>query len=102
MPTIKLLRRKRDNVPTVRKGLYQDIYQDRRWLNLRNHKRRVNPLCERCMELNKVTPMDEVHHKIPFDTGKTKDEIESLAFDWDNLESVCEPCHKTRHKELLC
>jgi len=100
MPTIKLLRRKRDNVRTVRKGQFQEVYQDKRWLKLRNHKRRVNPLCERCESLNKITPMAEVHHIVPFDTGNTKEEIETLAFDWDNLESLCEPCHEIRHKSI--
>lgn len=100
MPTIKLLKCKRDSVPTTRKGEYQNIYQDKRWLLLRNHKRRVNPVCERCESLNKTTPTKEVHHKKPFQLGKTPEEIESLAFDWYNLESLCEPCHEIRHKEL--
>jgi 5-methylcytosine-specific restriction protein A len=100
MPHIKLLKRKRDTVPTQRKGKYQEVYQDKRWLKLRNHKRRANPLCERCEKKGKVTPAKEVHHKIPFDTGKTPEEVEVLAFGWDNLMSVCEPCHEELHKEL--
>jgi 5-methylcytosine-specific restriction endonuclease McrA len=44
--------------------------------------------------------MKEVHHKIPFETGKTPEEVEKLAYDWDNIESLCEPCHEARHKEL--
>jgi 5-methylcytosine-specific restriction protein A len=100
MPTIKLLQKKRDNVPTQRKGKYQDIYQDKRWKKLVAQKKRANPLCERCESLRKVKPMDEVHHKIPFAFGRTPEEVESLAFDWENLESLCEPCHELRHKEL--
>lgn len=100
MPTIKLLQRKRDNVPTQRKGEYQNIYQDKRWKKLRAQKMRVNPLCERCEKKGKVTPAEEVHHKIPFETGSTPEEIELLAFDWDNLESDCTSCHKEAHKEL--
>ena len=100
MPTIKLLKRKRDPVRTIKKGEYQGIYQDRRWLKLRNQKRRVNPLCERCERKGKVTPMAEVHHKKPFQEGRTPAEVEALAYDWYNLESVCEPCHEEAHKEL--
>jgi predicted HNH restriction endonuclease len=48
--------------------------------------------------MNKVVPMKEVHHKKPFQEGRTKEEVEELAFDWDNLESVCAECHETRHK----
>ena len=100
MPTIKLLKSKRDSVPTIRKGEYQSIYQDKRWKKLVAQKKRVNPLCERCESLNKITPLFEIHHRKPFNWGKTPEEVESLAFDWDNLESVCESCHEKRHKEL--
>ena len=100
MPTIKLLKTKRDNVRTVRKGKYQDIYQDRRWKLLRAAKMRANPLCEVCEMKDRVTPTKEVHHKIPFDTGTTQEEIEYLAFNWNNLQSVCNPCHKDEHKKL--
>ena len=100
MPTIKLLRRKRDNVCTQRKGKFQEVYQDKRWKFMVASKKRVNPLCERCEKLNKVTAMKEVHHIIPFERGKTAQEVESLAFDWDNIESLCETCHEIRHKEL--
>jgi 5-methylcytosine-specific restriction protein A len=94
MPTIKLLPRRGVRVATTRKKEYQEIYQDKRWLKLRNHKRRVNPLCERCESLGKVTPTKEVHHKIPFDVDP------DLAFEWENLESLCCDCHEIRHKEL--
>jgi 5-methylcytosine-specific restriction enzyme A len=100
MPTINLLKSKRDSVPTKRKGQYQKIYQDKRWKNLRDQKFKSNPICERCESLGRVTPTEEVHHKIPFDYGKYQDEINELAFDWENLESVCSPCHEFRHKEL--
>jgi 5-methylcytosine-specific restriction enzyme A len=100
VPTIKLQKRQRDNVPTRKKGEYQEIYQDKRWKQLRNAKMKANPLCERCESVDDVVPMQEVHHKIPFNTGKTRDEVEALAFSWDNLESLCESCHEERHKQL--
>jgi 5-methylcytosine-specific restriction protein A len=100
MPTINLLKTNRDSVPTVRKGKYQEIYQDKRWKKIRNAKLRANPLCERCESLNRITPAVEVHHKVPFDYGKTNDEIDELAFDYDNTESLCDPCHAIRHEEL--
>ena len=100
MAYIKLLKRRRDSVRTVRKSEYQVIYQDKRWKRIVAAKKRANPLCERCESLYKVTPMSQVHHKKPFDTGVTPEEIESLAFDYDNTESLCEKCHEIRHKEL--
>lgn len=100
MPTIKLLKSKRDNVRTVRKKQYQDIYQNKRWKKLREWKLMNNPLCERCLENGRNTTAFEVHHKIPFETGRTPEEIETLAFDYDNLKSVCDPCHDAEHKKL--
>jgi 5-methylcytosine-specific restriction protein A len=101
MAFIKLLKPKTNYVKTTRKGEYQAIYQDKHWLKLRNAKRRNNPLCEECEKRNRVTPMREVHHKKPFDTGRTPDEIQELAFDYDNLVSLCDPCHDEAHKNLL-
>jgi 5-methylcytosine-specific restriction protein A len=100
MPKIKLLRKRRDNVITVRKSEYQHIYQDKRWKFIVAARKRENPLCQRCEAKNKVKPLDEIHHIIPFDTGRTPEEVEALAFDYDNTMSVCEKCHEALHKEL--
>ncbi len=100
MPTIKLLKTKRDSVPTKRKSEYQHIYQDKRWRDIVAAKKRTNPLCERCEAKGRVTPMDEVHHTFPFQWGRTKEEIEQLAFDFDNAESICDTCHDRAHKEI--
>jgi len=97
MPTINLGQRKRA-VRTVNKQLYQNIYQDPRWKRLRAAKFRANPLCEKCEAKGMVVMAQEVHHKIPFQTGTTPEEIERLAFDYDNLESLCIPCHKEADK----
>jgi len=99
MPTINLgTRKKRD--PTINKGLHQAIYQDKRWKRLRAAKFRENPLCEKC-EIKGITRMaEEIHHKIPFQTGRTPEKIEVLAFDWDNLQSLCIPCHKEEDKKF--
>ena len=80
--------------------MYQGIYQDKRWKKLRLEKMRVNPLCERCANMDRITPAEEVHHKIPFDIGMTQEQRERLAFDWDNLMSVCNECHDFLHLEL--
>ena len=100
MPTINLPKKKDNRIPTIRKGKYQDIYQDKRWKKLRAAKLRENPLCERCESKNTINPASEVHHKIPFDTGVTIEQTEELAFDYDNLMSLCIPCHSEIHDEL--
>lgn len=100
MPTIKLLQVKRKRVKTTRKGKYQEIYQDKRWKKLRSAKLRVNPLCERCESGGRVNQASEVHHVIPFDRGVTPEQTEEFAFDFDNLMSLCIPCHSEIHEQL--
>lgn len=100
MPTINLPKKKDYRVPTLRKAKYQDIYQDKRWKKLRAEKLRCFPLCERCEGKGTVNTASEVHHKLPFDRGVTQEQIDELAFDFDNLMSLCIPCHSEIHDEL--
>jgi 5-methylcytosine-specific restriction protein A len=100
MPTIKLLPKRDDRVPTTKKREYQEIYQDKRWKKLRRLKMVNNPLCERCEAKGITRKTDEVHHVIPFDRGINNEERAELAFDYNNLMSVCFDCHEELHKEL--
>ncbi|MBN2763745.1 MAG: HNH endonuclease [Bacteroidales bacterium] len=85
---------------TAKKQQYQHIYQDKRWKRLRSAKIADKPICERCELEGRVTPATEVHHKIPFQKGRNAEEVEKLAFDWDNLMSVCTGCHKELDKMI--
>ena len=96
MPTINLgVKPKRDITYSKREA--QKIYQDKRWKILRTEKLRINPLCEECERKDKTTLADEVHHIIPFSQGKTPMQRDYLAFDIDNLESLCTDCHNSKH-----
>lgn len=92
MPTIDLGYHSRK--PDPKKTYYQSIYQDRRWKEIVNIKKHSDPLCERCLLKGVVRQMESVHHRIPFMTGQTPEEIEHLAFSLNNAESLCNPCHK--------
>ncbi len=95
-PTINLgksNKRKR----TVNKQLYQGVYQDKRWSRVRAVKFSDNPLCEQCLLKGIVTITQEVHHIIPIDVYHLDEE---LAFDIDNLMSLCNECHSKIHLEL--
>ena len=63
-------------------------------------KLRANPLCEECMKQGIVTSARCVHHIIPIETARTKDEMKRLAFDINNLRALCFACHARIHKEL--
>jgi len=66
---------------TTERGYGQD------WRKLSERYRTVNPLCERCIENDKVTPAEHVHHKIKIVDAP------QLRLSWDNLMSVCVACH---------
>lgn len=94
MPTINLGKPKhRDR--TINKVKYQNVYQSKAWRNLRALKFANNPLCELCLLKGKVTQTEEVHHIIPFDVNP------DLAYDYDNLMSLCSECHSKIHKTLI-
>lgn len=78
----------------------QTIYNKQQWKKLRNSYIAEHPLCEECMKKGKITPAEEVHHKIPFLSGSTYQEQINLAYDYNNLMSVCSKCHADLHKEL--
>jgi len=100
MPTINLKQKGIDKPRTLAKALFQGIYQDRRWKALRELKCQNNPVCEECIKKGIYKQVEEVHHIIPWESGTTKEEQESLAFDYDNTKSLCIDCHKEAHREL--
>ena len=73
-------------------------YNSKYWKNLRNIFIRTHPLCYDCALEGKSTPAEEVHHKIPWNTGKDEDEKWNLLLDPDNLVSLCIKHHHERHK----
>jgi 5-methylcytosine-specific restriction enzyme A len=94
MPTIKLVKSRRQ--VTVNKQEYQKVYNCRRWKELRARKFADNPICEECVKLGRTTPTKEIHHIKPFEI----DNDLSLAYDYDNLISLCVEHHKQAHEKL--
>ena len=86
----------------------QEIYNSREWKELRIAKLRANPLCEQCIKDGDAVGIPGgyvrsatcVHHIVPIETAKTKDEMKRLAFDEHNLMALCFACHARIHKEL--
>ena len=84
------------------------IYNSREWKELRRAKLRANPLCEQCIKDGEAVGIPGgyirsarcVHHVVPIETARTKEEMRRLAFDWNNLMSLCKSCHARIHKEL--
>lgn len=76
------------------------IYNTQTWIKLRNGKLMNNPLCERCLAQGIIKSAEEVHHKNPISKGETDEEMRELAYNYDNLQSLCKKCHKEIHKEM--
>ena len=98
MPTICRLKRKQkriDNYFNERRR----IYNSERWHKLSVYKRSVNPLCELCEKKGITRPAEDVHHIISFMKGQDRGEIEDLAYNFDNLMSLCKECHQNIHNK---
>lgn len=93
MPTINLGQNKKRD-PGINKDIYQKIYQNKRWKRLRKYKFSLDPLCELCLSEGILKPTEEIHHVVPFQSATDPAEIERLAFDLDNLQSLCIKHHK--------
>ena len=85
---------------TERVQEFQSIYQTSKWKRLKAAKRLNNPICEICEAKGITSPTEDIHHKIPFSLGETPSEVQSLAYDYRNLLSVCRVCHTKIHQNL--
>ena len=68
------------------------FYTGKRWRELREYWLRQQPLCQRCLNQGRVKPAHVVHHKVE------RLDDPSLAYDVENLESLCLSCHARHHK----
>jgi 5-methylcytosine-specific restriction protein A len=73
------------------------IYQSQRWRMLRLAKLSDNPLCEMCATKGIVKPAVDVHHIVSFMTADDEVRRKALAYDYDNLMSLCKECHQFVH-----
>jgi 5-methylcytosine-specific restriction protein A len=66
---------------------------DTAWEKLRANYIAEEPLCELCLKKNpvQVSSAEQVDHIIPF-----KGIHDPLRLNWDNLQSVCVPCHRAK------
>ena len=77
--------------------IYQKLINSYRWQLLRRKKFLANPVCETCKAAGRVSPTEEVHHIIPVEQGKDEEEMRRLAYDYNNLRSLCKACHAACH-----
>lgn len=80
------------------------VYNDSRWRPLREQiLQRDGGLCQDCLAQGRLTDTDlAVHHLIsPFIVGLSQQDFDYLAWNPDNLITLCRECHNRRHKDEL-
>ena len=72
------------------------FYRSRLWRNCRDQYAAANGgLCEHCLARGLITAGREVHHKIHLTPANLTDP--AIATNWENLELLCEECHRAQH-----
>lgn len=97
MPTIYKPKKITTRSNTGNRADRKKIYNSERWRKLRAWKFSRNPLCEQCLERGRTTPAEDIHHKQSF--MSTDDPVlrNELAYNYENLVSLCKKCHKEKH-----
>jgi 5-methylcytosine-specific restriction protein A len=67
------------------------FYNGARWKRLRSAHLAAHPLCEQCLKEGQVTEATIVHHV------KERLQAPEMAYDSDNLESICDAHHTAEH-----
>ncbi|MDR1103443.1 MAG: HNH endonuclease [Tannerella sp.] len=96
MPQINKPKKKRISAGDSRE-IRQKIYGTVRWRSLRRAHLMEHPLCERCLSFGTVTPAEDVHHVVPFMKAGDTLSRRQLAYDPENLQSLCRKCHTELH-----
>lgn len=96
MPTINKPKRKTSN-REVKREERMKIYNTARWRELRLIKMRKNPLCEMCEKDGRITAAEDIHHITSFMSVDDSCQRKFLAFDINNLMSLCDKCHQKVH-----
>lgn len=73
------------------------IYNSNKWRKLRLSQLMQQPLCELCLLRGKTTLAVDVHHKDSF-LNYNGDKRYAVAYDPNNLMSLCKECHAELHK----
>ena len=68
------------------RGIVGNFYSSSAWIQLRNYKRLINPLCEHCIKLDILTPYHTIDHIKPISEG-------GEPLDANNLQTLCKQCH---------
>ena len=96
MPTINKPKKKQKNL-SVNEQVRKEIYATSKWRKLRESKLIKDPLCEICLQNNIITSGIDVHHIVSFVSVTDPLRRLELAYNFDNLQTLCKVCHTKIH-----
>lgn len=96
MPTINKPKKKAKSL-TLNEQIRKEVYSTSKWRKLRDAYLIDHPLCEMCLEANKITPTEDIHHIISFVGISDPLRRNEIAFDYNNLKALCKVCHQKVH-----
>lgn len=99
MPTIKKVKKKSVFEKNENRDKRKKVYDTVRWRKLRAWKFSLNPLCEMCEKKGIITPAEDIHHIESFTGAESPERVEALAYDINNLMSLCKKCHQAIHNK---
>ena len=88
---------------------HDKMFNDKRWPGIKAFVwQRDGGLCRVCKREGIEAGVDDgyvksgfaCHHVIPFESAKSKDEMERLFLDTNNIILVCKDCHAKIHREM--
>ena len=97
MPTIKKPQKHTKKTNNSYDNERRKIYNSERWRRLRAWKFANTPLCESCQKEGKITPAEDIHHIVSFMSVEDQQRRITLAYDYDNLMSLCKQHHQKIH-----
>lgn len=100
MPTINKPKKKKNTDSNLDKKKRMEVYNKALWRKMRLSKQMEKPLCEVCEMQGKTVLAEDTHHLISFSkyNGAERD---AIAFDYNNLISLCKQCHNLIHHGYL-
>lgn len=81
----------------VSNKFYHQLLGHYRWRDLRARYLGAHPLCEECERKGRTTLATCVHHVRPVESQPSQELMIAAAYDWNNLEALCDACHELRH-----
>jgi 5-methylcytosine-specific restriction protein A len=99
MPTIYKPKRKKTNKGDRYASDRRKVYNTERWREIRRLKFRQSPLCEKCAEKGETVPAEDIHHIVSFMSTNDPERRYHLAYDMNNLLSLCKRCHQEIHNK---